>query len=188
MRWKKQEAAPDSPSTQHAPATFVPPHQLSQVNDFTFSFTGQCHGRNAHRQEQRLCAIEGQQCSTRPRPACYWISTACLLVSVVSLAGVWCGDTCSVAELPPTSFSPCQPFRTPGDSPSVAIKRERLRARNAILKSTGFLEPGVHMGATIGLQERNRLAIVEAGGLSRALQQQGNTMAAAAVVAALESA
>ncbi len=70
----------------------------------------------------------------------------------------------------------------------MAIKRERLRARNAILKSTGFLEPGVHMGATIGLQERNRLAIVEAGGLSRALQQQGNSMAAAAIVAALESA
>jgi hypothetical protein len=29
-----------------------------------------------------------------------------------------------------------------GASPSATLKRERLRTRNAILRSTGFLEPG----------------------------------------------
>ncbi|PNH03723.1 hypothetical protein TSOC_010238 [Tetrabaena socialis] len=108
-RWKKSDAAPDSPTTQFAPATFVPPHQLSQVNDFMFSFTG--------------------------------------------------------------------------DSPSVAIKRDRLRARNAILKSTGFLEPGVSTVNNIGLQERARLGLA-AGGLSQALQQRGSVAAAAATATA----
>ncbi|EFJ49831.1 hypothetical protein VOLCADRAFT_89698 [Volvox carteri f. nagariensis] len=100
-RWKKPEAQPDSPTAQYAPATFVPPHQLSQVNEFMFSFTG--------------------------------------------------------------------------ESPSVAIKRDRLRVRNAILKSTGFLEPGVEQVNNIGLQERNRLAVA-AGGLSQALQQHGTVL------------
>ncbi|GLC34960.1 hypothetical protein PLESTB_001183200 [Pleodorina starrii] len=112
-RWKKAEPTPDSPAAQYAPATFVPPHQLSQVNEFMFSFTG--------------------------------------------------------------------------DSPSVAIKRERLRVRNAILKSTGFLEPGVQSINNIGLQERERL-VVAAGGLSQALQQQGNAVGSiAAAVAAVET-
>lgn len=57
-------------------------------------------------------------------------------------------------------------FSFTGDSPSIAMKRDRLKARNAILKSTGFLEPGVSSVNNIGLQERNRLA---AGGLSQAL-------------------
>ncbi|GIL74038.1 hypothetical protein Vretimale_5004 [Volvox reticuliferus] len=100
-RWKKPEPPTDSPTTQFAPATFVPPHQLSQVNEFMFSFTG--------------------------------------------------------------------------ESPSVAIKRDRLRARNAILKSTGFLEPCVEQVNNIGLQERNRLGVA-AGGLSQALQQQGTIL------------
>lgn len=33
-------------------------------------------------------------------------------------------------------------FSFTGASPSAALKRERLRTRNAILRSTGFLEPG----------------------------------------------
>jgi Senescence regulator len=33
-------------------------------------------------------------------------------------------------------------FSFSGASPSATIKRDRLRARNAILRSTGFLEPG----------------------------------------------
>ncbi|GFR47991.1 hypothetical protein Agub_g9815, partial [Astrephomene gubernaculifera] len=102
-RWKKGADGGDGPPTQYAPATFVPPHQLSQVNEFMFSFTG--------------------------------------------------------------------------DSPSVAIKRERLRVRNAILKSTGFLEPGAAMGV-IGVQvppmERNHMRTpVAAGGLSQALHGGG---------------
>ncbi|PNW75973.1 hypothetical protein CHLRE_12g552750v5 [Chlamydomonas reinhardtii] len=115
-RWKKADASPDSPTTIAAPATFVPPHQLSGAPpDFAFSFTG--------------------------------------------------------------------------DSPSVAIKRERLRARNAILKSTGFLEPGVQSIGTIGVQEQKRLALAPpvAGGLSQALQQRGNAMAQAAISAAIQS-
>lgn len=95
-RWKKNEeggeqAMPADPEPQY-PATFVPPHQFSQRDDFMFSFTG--------------------------------------------------------------------------DSPGVALKRERLRARNVILKSTGFLEPEVKNINTIGLQERNRLVV---GGLTQAL-------------------
>ncbi|KAG2446583.1 hypothetical protein HYH02_008568 [Chlamydomonas schloesseri] len=115
-RWKKADASPNSPTAIAAPATFVPPHQLSGAPpDFAFSFTG--------------------------------------------------------------------------DSPSVAIKRERLRARNAILKSTGFLEPGVQSIGTIGVQEQKRLALVApvAGGLSQALQQQGNAVAQAAISAAIQS-
>ncbi|KAG2430579.1 hypothetical protein HXX76_010097 [Chlamydomonas incerta] len=115
-RWKKADASPDSPTSIAAPATFVPPHQLSGAPpDFAFSFTG--------------------------------------------------------------------------DSPSVAIKRERLRARNAILKSTGFLEPGVQSVGTIGVQEQKRLTLVApvAGGLSQALQQQGSVVAHAAISAAIQS-
>jgi Senescence regulator len=57
-------------------------------------------------------------------------------------------------------------FSFTGDSPAGALKRERLRSRNAILKSTGFLEPECKNLNTIGLQERNRLVV---GGLSQAL-------------------
>uniref|UniRef100_A0A6U0Z9V9 Uncharacterized protein n=1 Tax=Polytomella parva TaxID=51329 RepID=A0A6U0Z9V9_9CHLO len=77
------------------PATFVPPHQLSHVEDFQFSFNG--------------------------------------------------------------------------DSPSFSIKRERLRVRNAILKSTGFLEPAAKLQNGFGIQDRNR---VQVGGLSQALNQR----------------
>jgi hypothetical protein len=35
-----------------------------------------------------------------------------------------------------------------GASPSATLKRERLRTRNAILRSTGFLEPGQGTTAT----------------------------------------
>uniref|UniRef100_A0A7S0WQA6 Uncharacterized protein n=1 Tax=Chlamydomonas leiostraca TaxID=1034604 RepID=A0A7S0WQA6_9CHLO len=61
------------PHMDQYPATFVPPHQLSQRDDFSFSVTG--------------------------------------------------------------------------ESPGAVIKRDRLRVRNAILKSTGFLE---HQGGVLG--------------------------------------
>lgn len=59
-------------------------------------------------------------------------------------------------------------FSFAGDSSSMTMKRERLKARNAILKSTGFLEPGTGIINIAGLQERRVRA---AGGLSQALQQ-----------------
>ncbi|KAG2485240.1 hypothetical protein HYH03_016026 [Edaphochlamys debaryana] len=113
-RWKKADQTPDSPTgpaVQFAAATFVPPHQFSQVNDFTFSFTG--------------------------------------------------------------------------DSPSVAIKRERLRARNAILKSTGFLEPGA--AAAANLNARVAGGPMAAGGLRLALGGASRPDVAAAVQAVIES-
>lgn len=70
-RWRPgAEKAAGRPG--EAASTFIPPHQLSRQEDFTFSFTGA--------------------------------------------------------------------------SPSAALKRERLRARNAILRSTGFLEPQAGAG------------------------------------------
>ncbi len=94
MRWKKQDAAPDSPSTQHAPATFVPPHQLSQVNDFTFSFTGQCHccKSSAHRQGSHAFASgKGSRASTPPLLGYPGTCIPGLLVSKVSLTrGILC--------------------------------------------------------------------------------------------------
>lgn len=50
------------------------------------------------------------------------------------------------------------------------IKRDRLKTRNAVLRSTGFLEPGTAQAATVGLQERQRIATTAAaGGLTQAL-------------------
>lgn len=49
-------------------------------------------------------------------------------------------------------------------SPAAAIKRDRLRARNAILRKTGFLEGNVHAVDSVGLLEKSRVT----GGLSQA--------------------
>lgn len=86
------------------------------------------------------------------------------------------GDS-PVAGAQPAGFVPPHQFGTmvndytfsfTGDSPSMTMKRERLKARNAILKSTGFLEPGTGIINIAGLQERRMRT---AGGLSQALQQ-----------------
>ncbi|KAL6764857.1 hypothetical protein V8C86DRAFT_2464803 [Haematococcus lacustris] len=99
-----QQALPGmaGPAAIAYPATFVPPHQLSQREDFTFSFTG--------------------------------------------------------------------------ESPAVGIKRDKLRARNAILKSTGFLEKS---GAGAGSPSRSSmdkgsLTKSMVGGLSQALHAAGS--------------
>lgn len=91
-----QQAGVAPQPVPYYPATFVPPHQLSQREDFMFSFTG--------------------------------------------------------------------------ESPGVALKRSKLRTRNAILKSTGFLEPEARTVASIGAQERQRVMLSLTGGLSQALQ------------------
>jgi Senescence regulator len=44
-------------------------------------------------------------------------------------------------------------FSFSGASPSATIKRDRLRARNAILRSTGFLEPGAVAAAAAATGE-----------------------------------
>lgn len=87
------------------PATFVPPYQLSQREDFTFSFTG--------------------------------------------------------------------------ESPGAAIKRDRLRVRNAILKSTGFLEhPVLPAIGLAGVPDRSSLTNKGVlGGLSQALHAVGSPQA-----------
>lgn len=110
-QWKPDGTAGPAGPMADMPATFVPPHQLSQRDDFMFSFTGA--------------------------------------------------------------------------SPSAAIKKERLRVRNAILKSTGFLEqqPGVTLPPP-GLPMPTPARVV--GGLSQALtlsgtpDQNGGGIAAAA--------
>eukprot|EP00878_Enallax_costatus_P007323 GHUV01007669.1.p3 GENE.GHUV01007669.1~~GHUV01007669.1.p3 ORF type:complete len:107 (+),score=25.45 GHUV01007669.1:862-1182(+) len=40
-------------------------------------------------------------------------------------------------------------FSFTGASPSATLKRERLRTRNAILRSTGFLEPQAGRGVPV---------------------------------------
>mmetsp|Transcript_6775 Transcript_6775/g.14975 ORF Transcript_6775/g.14975 Transcript_6775/m.14975 type:complete len:216 (-) Transcript_6775:891-1538(-) len=57
-------------------------------------------------------------------------------------------------------------FSLTGQSPATAIKRERLRVRNAILKSTGFLENHSPKQWNATMQEKNKMG---AGGLSQAL-------------------
>ena len=88
------------------PATFVPPHQLSQDTDFKFSWTGA--------------------------------------------------------------------------SPGAAVKKERLRSRNAILQSTGFLEAGLKLPASCLMLEdqdhsllMSSSKVVPLGGLSQALHSTG---------------
>lgn len=82
--------------------------------------------------------------------------------------------------IPPHQFSQREDFMFSftGESPGVALKRDKLRTRNAILKSTGFLEPEVRTVASIGAQERQRVMLgFTTGGLSQALQ--GATIASA---------
>mmetsp|Transcript_21775 Transcript_21775/g.37139 ORF Transcript_21775/g.37139 Transcript_21775/m.37139 type:complete len:235 (+) Transcript_21775:145-849(+) len=63
-----------------------------------------------------------------------------------------------------------------GESPGTALKRHKLRARNAILQLTGFLEPGGGGGMALQAEngtDRQGIVIPRAsqhmGGLSRAL-------------------
>lgn len=72
-------------------------------------------------------------------------------------------------------------FSVSGLSPSASAKREKLRARNAILRSTGFLEPVEEMQkallSPIGFQEQVR---VRQGGLAAMLSQNNEAAGTAA--------
>ena len=56
----------------------------------------------------------------------------------------------------------------------AAIKRDRLRVRNLIMKSTGFLEPGMHTEVDAAKGSLSSSRPMMPGGLSHALHSVGS--------------
>lgn len=97
----------------------------------------------------------------------------------IPFLGRWKKEDPSVAEevpehpaefVPPHQLSQKDHFMSlSGLSPNASLKREKLRARNAILRKTGFLETNNPAGDMHELQERSRIT----GGLSQAFSVTG---------------
>lgn len=83
----------------------------------------------------------------------------------------------AAAFIPPHQFSQRDEFTmgsfVPGETPGMAIKRDRLRVRNAILRSTGFLENNSPVPHAVG-SIPERPSYKGLGGLSQAIKAVGS--------------
>ncbi|KAF5832912.1 hypothetical protein DUNSADRAFT_11024 [Dunaliella salina] len=83
----------------------------------------------------------------------------------------------AAAFIPPHQFSQRDDFTmgsfVPGETPGMAIKRDRLRVRNAILRSTGFLENNPPIPHVVG-SIPEKPSYKGLGGLSQAIKAVGS--------------